>query len=38
MTSVPLLIAEEMDLDWAQCKVVQAVVHAAGNAKDLGKH
>jgi isoquinoline 1-oxidoreductase subunit beta len=36
MTSVPLLIAEEMDLDWAQCKVVQAVVQAAGNAKDLG--
>jgi isoquinoline 1-oxidoreductase subunit beta len=36
MTSVPLLIAEEMDLDWAQCKVVQAVVQAAGNAKNLG--
>jgi isoquinoline 1-oxidoreductase subunit beta len=36
MTSVPLLIAEEMDLDWAQCKVTQAVVQAAGNAKVLG--
>jgi isoquinoline 1-oxidoreductase subunit beta len=36
MTSVPLLIAEEMDLDWAQCKVVSAVVQAAGNAKNLG--
>jgi isoquinoline 1-oxidoreductase subunit beta len=36
MTSVPLLIAEEMDLDWAQCKVVPAVVQASGNAKDLG--
>jgi isoquinoline 1-oxidoreductase subunit beta len=36
MTAVPLLIAEEMDLDWAQCKVVQAVVQAGGNAKDLG--
>jgi isoquinoline 1-oxidoreductase subunit beta len=36
MTSVPLLIAEEMDLDWAQCKVVSAVVHAGGNAKNLG--
>jgi isoquinoline 1-oxidoreductase subunit beta len=36
MTSVPLLIAEEMDLDWAKCKVVQAVVQAAGNAKNLG--
>jgi isoquinoline 1-oxidoreductase subunit beta len=36
MTAVPLLIAEEMDLDWAQCKVTQAVVQAAGNAKELG--
>jgi isoquinoline 1-oxidoreductase beta subunit len=36
MTSVPLIVAEEMDLDWAQCKVVSAVVQAAGNAKDLG--
>jgi isoquinoline 1-oxidoreductase subunit beta len=36
MTSVPLMIAEEMDLDWAQCKVVSAVVQAAGNAKNLG--
>ncbi len=36
MTSVPLIIAEEMDLDWAKCKVVSAVVQAAGNAKDLG--
>ncbi len=24
MTAMPLIIAEEMDLDWAQCKVVQA--------------
>jgi isoquinoline 1-oxidoreductase subunit beta len=24
MTSVPLILAEEMDLDWAQCKVVSA--------------
>jgi isoquinoline 1-oxidoreductase subunit beta len=36
MTSVPLIIAEEMDLDWAKCKVVSAVVQAAGNAKALG--
>jgi isoquinoline 1-oxidoreductase subunit beta len=36
MTSVPLILAEEMDLDWAQCKVVQAVVQAGGNAKHLG--
>jgi isoquinoline 1-oxidoreductase subunit beta len=36
MTSVPLIFAEEMDLDWAKCKVVQAVVQAAGNAKNLG--
>jgi isoquinoline 1-oxidoreductase beta subunit len=36
MTSVPLILAEEMDLDWAQCKVVPAVVHAGGNAKSLG--
>jgi isoquinoline 1-oxidoreductase subunit beta len=36
MTSVPLILAEEMDLDWAQCKVVTAVVQAGGNAKVLG--
>jgi isoquinoline 1-oxidoreductase subunit beta len=36
MTSVPLIIAEEMDLDWSKCKVVTAVVQAGGNAKDLG--
>ncbi len=36
MTSVPLIIAEEMDLDWAKCKVVSAVVQADGNAKVLG--
>ncbi len=36
MTAVPLIIAEEMDLDWAQCKVVQAVVQAGGNARSLG--
>jgi isoquinoline 1-oxidoreductase subunit beta len=36
MTAIPLLIAEEMDLDWAQCRVVQAVVQASGNAKILG--
>jgi isoquinoline 1-oxidoreductase subunit beta len=36
MTSIPLLIAEEMDLDWAKCKVVSAVVQATGNAKALG--
>jgi isoquinoline 1-oxidoreductase subunit beta len=36
MTSVPLILAEEMDLDWAKCKVVSAVVEAAGNAKSLG--
>jgi isoquinoline 1-oxidoreductase subunit beta len=36
MTSVPLIFAEEMDLDWAKCKVVQAVVQAADNAKNLG--
>ena len=36
MTSVPLLIAEEMDLDWTKCKVVSAVVQAGGNAKVLG--
>jgi isoquinoline 1-oxidoreductase subunit beta len=36
MTSVPLIFAEEMDLDWAQCKVVSAVVQASGNAKVLG--
>jgi isoquinoline 1-oxidoreductase subunit beta len=36
MTSVPLILAEEMDLDWAKCKVVPAVIQAAGNAKDLG--
>jgi isoquinoline 1-oxidoreductase subunit beta len=32
MTAMPLLIAEEMDLDWAQCKVVQA----RASAKDFG--
>jgi isoquinoline 1-oxidoreductase subunit beta len=36
MTAMPLLIAEEMDLDWAQCRVVQAVVEANGNAKSIG--
>jgi isoquinoline 1-oxidoreductase subunit beta len=36
MTSVPLIFAEEMDLDWAQCNVVSAVVQASGNAKTLG--
>ena len=36
MTAMPMLIAEEMDLDWAQCRVVQAVIQAAGNARDLG--
>ncbi len=36
MTSLPLILAEEMDLDWAQCKVVSAVVQAAGNAKVIG--
>jgi isoquinoline 1-oxidoreductase subunit beta len=32
MTAMPLLIAEEMDLDWARCKVVQAPFRA----KDFG--
>jgi isoquinoline 1-oxidoreductase subunit beta len=36
MTSVPLALAEEMDLDWSKCKVVSAVVQAGGNAKVLG--
>jgi isoquinoline 1-oxidoreductase subunit beta len=36
MTSVPLIFAEEMDLDWAKCKVVSAIVQASGNAKALG--
>jgi isoquinoline 1-oxidoreductase subunit beta len=36
MTSVPLILAEEMDLDWAKCKVESAIVQASGNAKVLG--
>jgi isoquinoline 1-oxidoreductase subunit beta len=36
MTSIPLIVAEEMDLDWAKCRVVSAVVQAGGNAKVLG--
>jgi isoquinoline 1-oxidoreductase subunit beta len=32
MTAMPLLIAEEMDLDWAQCRVVQS----GANARDFG--
>jgi isoquinoline 1-oxidoreductase subunit beta len=35
MTAMPLLIAEEMDLDWAQCTVVQSasVAKTFGNPK-----
>jgi isoquinoline 1-oxidoreductase subunit beta len=36
MTSVPLIFAEEMDLDWGRCKVVSAVVQPSVNARALG--
>jgi isoquinoline 1-oxidoreductase subunit beta len=36
MTSVPLIFAEEMDLDWGRCKVVSAVVRPSVNASALG--